>query len=631
MSGITGIYLRDGGTIDPETLRSMNALLAHRGPDAAGSWHDGSIGLGHRMLWTTPESLHERLPISSDDGHSALTADARIDNRDELMDELGSTSPTITDSELILRAYERWGEHCPEHLLGDFAFALWDGKKRMLFCARDHMGVKPLYYYRSDALFALASEIKALLCLPDVPRELNEVAIAYYLAEIDIDPEITSYEHVFRLPAAHTLTITADATHCREYWSLDPTREIRFNTDEEYEHAFREIFTEAVRCRLRSAFPVGAELSGGLDSSSVVCVARDLLKLGNLYPLSLPLPVFSSVCNEVKESDERSYISVVVSQGDLMPHYVPVDQSSPLVDLESRLWHDDEALVDRFMFIFWPLYRIAQNEGIRILLDGYSGDAALSYGSCSLGDLIREGKWFTALKEGKRLAHYWGVSVERVFWTDVVLCLIPIRLRQAGRRLWTYRPRSAHNLRFIRSDVVEQFDLARRAQLQDDQEWTPRTSRGLHYDQLTFIGLQLNLESLDKAAGGCGLELRHPFFDRRVVEFCLALPAEQKIRGGYVRAIIRYALSKHLPEEIQKRSGKTLYDPVFHHCMLAFERACMRDVLFKNSLPLEKYIDISSARAAYQDFLEGEDDVASFLWRVIVMANWLHKTSVESS
>src|SRR5262245_20600165 len=163
----------------------MVASVAHRGPDASGSWCQGAVGLGHRMLWTTPESLSEKLPLANQAGDLAITADARIDNRDELTAALGLPPHSgVTDSMLILLAYEHWGEHCPEKLLGDFAFAIWDGRKRVLFCARDHFGVKPFYYCHSGRLFAFASEIKALLSLPEVPRRLNEVRVADYLVPI---------------------------------------------------------------------------------------------------------------------------------------------------------------------------------------------------------------------------------------------------------------------------------------------------------------------------------------------------------------------------------------------------------------------------------------------------------------
>src|SRR5207245_10257224 len=175
-----------------------------------------------------------------------------------------------TDAALILAAYERWGERCPEHLLGDFALAIWDARRATLFCARDHFGVKPFYYHHAPGrLFCFASEIKGLVALAEVPRRLNETRVADYLVPLLEDKEITFYEEIVRLPPAHRMAVTREGVRMEQYWALDPEREIRMKSDGEYAEAFREIFTEAVRWRLRSAIPVESMSSGVLDSSSI--------------------------------------------------------------------------------------------------------------------------------------------------------------------------------------------------------------------------------------------------------------------------------------------------------------------------------------------------------------------------
>jgi len=167
MSGIAGLWWLDGRAANRTEVGSMLDPLIARGPDASGLWVDGSVGLGHRMLWTTPESLNETLPLANPAGNLAVTADARIDNRDELISDCGIRGPAsnISDSQLILAAYEKWGEKCPEKLFGDFAFVIWDRRQQALFCARDGMGVVPFYYHSSRDAFLFASEIKALLVI----------------------------------------------------------------------------------------------------------------------------------------------------------------------------------------------------------------------------------------------------------------------------------------------------------------------------------------------------------------------------------------------------------------------------------------------------------------------------------
>lgn len=208
MSAIAGLYRRDGRPVDRAELERMTARLAHRGPDAAGAWIQGPVGLGHRMLWTTPESHQERLPLASDSGDVAITADARIDNRDELIAALGLSDRRgvgLTDSELISCAYARWGEDSPKRLIGDFAFALWDKRRQFLFCARDHSGVKPFYYHLSDRIFVLGSEIKALFSLETVPRQLNQVRVADHLAGLFEDESITFFDAFCGFPLATAL------------------------------------------------------------------------------------------------------------------------------------------------------------------------------------------------------------------------------------------------------------------------------------------------------------------------------------------------------------------------------------------------------------------------------------------
>ncbi len=266
MSGIVGIYFRDSRTADPSHLKFMMKALGHRGPDDSHFWNEGPAGLGHVMLWTTPESLHEKLPLADESSRMAITADARIDNRDDLIVALwgsGEPAKSISDSQIILRAYQKWGEGCPEKLVGDFAFCIVDRRRHMVFCARDASGDRPFYYYLSDKIFVFGSEIRALFALPEVPKQLNETMVGDYLIGMFDDQVITFYQGILRLPPGHSITIGPDWRRIQCYWSLDPGKELRLGSDEQYADAFRDVFTEAVRCRLRSAYRVASSLSGG--------------------------------------------------------------------------------------------------------------------------------------------------------------------------------------------------------------------------------------------------------------------------------------------------------------------------------------------------------------------------------
>ncbi|OLE18994.1 MAG: asparagine synthetase B, partial [Cyanobacteria bacterium 13_1_40CM_2_61_4] len=461
----------------------------------------------------------------------------------------------MTDAELILQAYARWGERCPEHLLGDFAFALWDARRGLLFCARDHFGVKPFYYhYRPGRLFAFASEIKGLLVLSEVPRRLNETRVADYLVPLLEDKEITFYEEIVRLPPAHRIAVTREGVRIDQYWALDPEREIRMKSDAEYADAFREIFTEAVRCRLRSAFPVGSMLSGGLDSSSIVCVARKLLAEdggGKLH-------TFSAIFPDVPECDEREYIEAVVAGGGVEPHYVRADRLSPLADLERVLQAEDEPFYAPNLFLHWALGRAAGDNSVRVILDGYDGDTTLWQRPEHLADLLRSGRWMAAGSEVRGLAQYFDQSAWRVLWRYGIRPLVPPSVRRLRRRIRGRGrpPWRANGL--ILPSFATRAGLPKRSEALEGVWWTPASSsREDHWRRLTVGIVPFVLEVADRIAAAFGLEPRYPFCDRRLVELCLALPAEQKLHLGWTRVVLRRGLAHVLPAQVRSRRRKS--------------------------------------------------------------------------
>lgn len=626
MSGIIGIYHLDGRHSERSLLLQMTEALAHRGPDGSDIWQDGPVGLGHCMLRTTPESLTEQLPFTSHDGTLTITSDARIDNREELIAALDLHPGDIPDSALILSAYERWGTTCADRLLGDFAFAIWDAQKRHLFCARDQMGVKPFYYHLSDGLFAFASEMKALFRIPSVTSEVNEEQILEYLVSRYNDSQTTFYQSISRLPAATTVTVTDKDHSFHQYWHLDPRRNIHYNTSKEYEAAFRSIFTDAVRCRMRSAFPLGVVLSGGLDSSSVFCIARDLWRQDEKKH-QLPIHSFSAVFDDVSDCDERPYISRVLAGGDTIPHFVRPEKENPLILGREYPWRKDDPLDDHNLFITWNCYESAQKPGVRILLDGFFGDTTISYGGGSLADLTRRLQWFRVLREAAGIAKHWNIPLRKVIGEQVLFRSLPPRFRLKWRERRN-RPVSDDVSRLNPGMRQRYFDGTR--QSREEIALLLNSARDLHWFDLTWPARQRDFENLDEAGAALGLDLRHPFSDRRLVEFCLALPPEQKIRGGYTRAILRYALSGSVPEEIRTRAGKADLDLVFHHCMRMFQGMDLEEMLFRDPRQLGRYVDIPSLREAYLQFRLGNTGHAAFLWRVARLQLWLDQIKPDS-
>ena len=285
MSGIAVLYQWDGAPADRSTVERMISVIPYRAVDGSGVWSNGPIAIGHAQLATTPEAAAETSPLIDASSGLVLSMDGRVDNRDELIADLNSHGHQIrtgSDAEIVLRAWQRWGADAPARLIGDFAFALWDPSKRTLFCARDPLGVKGFYYFEGPGFFLCASELHQLFQDPRVPRRPNEAAIAYLLVRVPVDREETLFEGIRRLEPAHYLSVSARGVECHRYYDLDAAREIVYSSADEYSEHFLSLFKEALRGRLRSNKGVASDLSGGLDSSSIVCLAEHLRSNGEV-------------------------------------------------------------------------------------------------------------------------------------------------------------------------------------------------------------------------------------------------------------------------------------------------------------------------------------------------------------
>jgi asparagine synthase (glutamine-hydrolysing) len=635
MSGIVGIYYRDDRVVNRQDLASMVEAIAHRGSDGTGVWCENAVGLGHRLLWTTPESLLEQLP--SGEGHLVITADGRLDNREDLISALGLNdrpAEKITDSQLILAAYQKWGDRCPERLLGDFAFAIWDNREQILFCARDPFGVVPFYYHLSDRLFTFASEIKALLRLPEVPHQLNEAKIAAYLTAILPDGDSTFYNGILRLPAGHCLTLSRTQLQIRTYWSLDPEREVRLKSNEEYAEAFRDIFTEAVQCRLRSAFPVGSHLSGGLDSSSITCTARKLLiEEGRQRQLH----TFSARFQDGDPWDERFFQDTAIAGGNLQPHYIQAEDMSPLTDLDRVLWHQDEVFLPANLYFDWGMYDVAKQFGVRVVLDGFDGDSTVSHGYEYLRELAREGRWGRLAVETRAYGKRWNTPWKKVLWNwiwrygikpSLIQPLTPLKrivkrsaLPEKAQPTWTIP---------LNPNFVDRYDLISQFQAQSTNP--PQTERERHYRLLTNDILQHCLECVNKTAAAFGIEPRFPFCDKRLLEFCLALPADQKLNLGWGRIVMRRAMEGILPPEIQWRVGKANFAPSLARGLQTYEKDRLEQTVLHHCETIAPYVDISALHQIYDRFASGnprEQDINT-LHRTSVLITWLHTTKLTA-
>ena len=559
MSGICGIIALDGAHPTAEQIAGMTAPLERRGPDGTHHWLGGPAALGHTLLATTPEALVEVLPLTDPATGCTITADVRLDNRDELIPALGLASETrvIGDGELILRAYLAWGEACLDHFLGDFAFAIWDPREERLFCGRDHIGMRQLIYcHVPGQVFAFATEPRAVLTHRDVPRRINEGRIADFLEWLEgIDFTSTFFEGILRLPPAHCLTLDAGGLSIRRYWTLEPGPMLQLDSDQAYADAFLEVFTKAVSCRLRSAGPVGAMLSGGMDSGSVVAVASRLLD-GECRG---PLDTFSAVGPDPDTCVETRTIDAACEVQGLRTHRLNLAELARDAPTLIELTKDIDEPFDGHMTLVRAVYLRAHQAGIKVMLDGVGGDLVMGDGG-QVVHLLRKGELRQALREMRGLARFWGPVYRpvREIGSAVLRAYLPQHLRQFGRLLLqSWHKSSAPNRKLISAHFAREIDLPERQKAYASQAGPATNSPAQHRaNGLIHTTLVCGRERYDRVAASLAIEPRDPFLDLRVIAFCLSLPSSQLLADGWPKIVLRRAMAGRLPDSVRWRVGK---------------------------------------------------------------------------
>lgn len=616
MSAITGIFYRDGRKVGLELIKKMNDRLSHRGHDGSAVWCEGSIALGHQMLWTTPESLHEKLPFEDNESGLVITADARIDNRDELSKELDiEDKEEISDSYFILKAYQMWGEDCPDKLLGDFAFAIWDKNDEKLFCARDHMGVKPFYYYLDDNMFVFGTEIKALFCVPGVPRELNERRVASYLMKDTSDYELTFYENIMSLISAHSLIVKEDIK-IKKYWKLNPDLQIIFDSENDYVKSFREIFEEAVKCRLRSYFPLGAELSGGLDSSSVACMARTILSEKKNRDSKI-INTFSRIFDDIPECDERYYSKKVADMDGIKAHFINVDKISPLKNIKTILWQQDQPFYTPHMTKQIKSYSKIKENGIRILLSGQGGDEIVSIGKNYLRELLVTFQWKRLIREINGRSCNFNENKYKILLKRVIFPLL-YPLKKQSRIFPQKSVNSILNKDFLKKLNIDEINYNNSL-----NNLNTITSKEYHYYSINYAYHEVTLGTIDRRVAGFNMEVRYPFYDKRLIEFCYALPTEMKLRFGWSKYILRLAMENILPPEIQWRPHKTDLSPSYKKNLFLFEKNTLKKVIYDDNELIKNYIDLETFKSIFKEYESGNKINSYEIWLVTLLSLWL--------
>ncbi len=599
MNGIFGIINLKDEPVLIEDLERMKQTLIHRGPDGSGIWKEGPAGMGHLKMNITPDSVYEKLPHVSPHNNRVITADVRLDNREELFQQLTiphAEREKMPDGILILKAYEKWGDACPTYLVGEFAFAIWDKQERTLFCARDHMGFKPFYYYCSAAHFVFATEIKTIRCLPFVPVKINEAAIARALLPPNLahDNSFTFFEGIMSLNLGHWLRVKffrhADRIKVTCYWDPCPKGRLRLSSDNEYAETLQELMKDAVHCRLRAlpGLSVGVTLSGGLDSSAVACIAaRKLQTQGKrLLAVSSVLPLN----HKGIESDERQYIRMVLEQEpNIDIQYVTAPNAGPFDDLEI-FFNQTERQGNCFNYMDHALRCAAQNQGVSLLLSGLGGDHMASFsGRDSLFRLTEAFKWGKALGLAHQLSQIENRPLSRILKQKVILPFLPLwcwNIIQNKKKL----PGIDMENTPVNPDFAKTYGF--------QPMMYKRNARHLARDYNSRILSKIRIgkfivepENIHNAY--LGLTGLFPFFDKRITEFFLAVPPEQFLVDGWPRSLFRRAMEGILPPAIQWRKGKNAYTPDFHRRVKTSEKEIMAflDTIKKDNF-VHRYVDV---------------------------------------
>jgi asparagine synthase (glutamine-hydrolysing) len=657
MCGIVGSLSMHGQPVNLGALLDSLHSIQHRGPDdegyllvntvrgnvAACSGPDSDLKLGlprieqcydeqfdlafgFRRLSILDLSPAGHQPMSSADGSLWIVFNGEIYNYIELRAELkarGYKFRTQTDTEVILNAYLEWGTACLKRFNGMWALAIYDKDKNRLFCARDRFGIKPLYYFFDRERFVFASEIKALLSYVKIDRKPNNASVYDYLAYGMIDhTEDTFFEGVKQLSPSHYLLLDAGNLTIQRYWDLDPRNKLELGhnpqADLEYARRFYELFEDSIMLHLRSDVAIGSCLSGGLDSSSIVCLANKLLFADRVVSPEIigeKQKTFSS-CFDDPRFDERPYIECVLSATSAEANYTFPNPKDLLDELPKLIWHQEEPFGSTSIYAQWCVMKIAAQQGVRVLLDGQGGDEILAgyhtYFDAYWAALAGRGQAGKLLQEWSSYRRLFGVPLSYLF-QHTLFALAPAGLQ---RRVRSKRGSPGMNPQFAgefsNRDPDENIEYAGNSLSQRLYLFITKTSLPglLHYE--------------DRNSMAHSIEARVPFLDYRLVEYAFSLPDDQKIKRGYTKSVLRNAMKDTLPENIRMRTDKMGFVTPERAWLSNDLRTWLDDVIDSSSFRTREYFDHPEITRLINEHRAGKRDLGFMMWRWANLELWLN-------
>lgn len=641
MCGIAGVVRLDVRDVDTRTFYTALSLMKHRGPDDEGIvLIDSNTGkfeerggedtpqelgladihvpttlksrvvLGNRRLSIIDLTIKGHQPQKNEDHTIWVVLNGEVYNYRELKEELAKAGHEFlsdSDTEVIVHGYEQWGmDLLLSKMIGMWGFALWDQSRRKLYLVRDRFGIKPLYYHFDDAQLVFASEIKAIRVL--YPAKMNDRRIAEFLWFRPYKSDETFFDGINQVMAAHyvELDVATKSLRTKRYWQLSEVNASYEKTDfSEATEKFYELFEQSIKLHMRSDVPVGTCLSGGLDSSSIVCLSQKLLQEGALAEKGLEntkrLKTFSSAPQE-KRISEVPYIEEVVQHTDVEPHFTTPTFDDFMKDFDELVAIHDEPFQDPSVYMQYRVIKLAKENGVKVLLDGQGGDECLAgyqrYLHDYLKDLIREKKYFKALVD------FFGT------------------LDLTGPFFWRY-----FRKRFgTRQRTLEEVITINRPPERPLEYETNNLANRLRYDLLAGSIIEL-LKYEDTNSMAFSIESRVPFLFHPMIEYLFKLPMSTKINGRWTKYILRESMKGILPERIRMRRGKLGFPAPSEEWAkkLIKERT---DLCIKTVTYAKDYVDLKNFEALCRSILaKGRSEDIELFWRILVLSKWIQITS----
>ena len=620
MCGVCGVVSMDGEPVEPGLLQPMMDELVHRGPDDSGQYADARVGFGHRRLSIIDLTEAGRQPMTNEDGTCVLVFNGEIYNFKELRSQLESRGHRFrsrTDTEAIVHAYEEWGLDCLARLVGMFAFALYDSKAATLLLARDHLGIKPLYYYHDRERLLFASEMKAILRVCPASRGPNLAAIYDFvtLSRFDHD-ESTSFEHILQVRPGHYLELDLAAPGeptQKRYWTCTPAEAAETHDYRQPTEMFRQLFDESVSLQLRSDVPVGVFLSGGLDSSTILATAH------GMTPQRLQT---FSVWHAGPEFDEQEYAEVVLRRWDAERYETRPGAEKLVADIRAFIRAQEVPTNGPGPFSEWCVSELARGH-VKVLLSGQGPDEMLGGYHHHFDPYVRSRyEEIVAGREWSQLGELYGEirQISRTAGRSVLYYLAVAGLSRAYA--YKKRARRAVNHRLIVPDLRR---YGKEVALESNEEPPGATplDRTLG-ETLMGWGIARLLHYADRNTMNFSLEARVPFLDHRLVEYCMGLPYRMKIRGHVTKHVLREAMRDRVPAAVLERTDKKGY-PTPIGAWLRGQEGFVRQVLDPPTLKRRHVLEPTAVGRLVDRHMSGRADNGWTLWQLLNLELWMQE------